>query len=147
MDVSESQKSVLEDHLLLTNRINLHRCSDYCLRKPKAKSKDRECRMEFGTEKNPGKKIRTSPKIVRDKNKCMRLEMERDHPMLVQHSSYHTQAWRANCDISLILSKSGAENPSVDEMIAVERYVSGYACKGNESTGATSDLRFIALTR
>jgi hypothetical protein len=35
MDVSESQESILEDHLLLCNRINLHRCSDYCLRAPK----------------------------------------------------------------------------------------------------------------
>ena len=32
MDASTSQETLLEDHLLLTNRINLHRCSDYCLR-------------------------------------------------------------------------------------------------------------------
>ena len=31
MDVSSSQESLLEDHLLLTNRFNIHRCSDYCL--------------------------------------------------------------------------------------------------------------------
>jgi hypothetical protein len=41
---------------------------------------------------------------------------------------------RANGDISLILSKSGPENPSVDEIIAVEKYITGYACKGNEPT-------------
>ena len=34
-DVSHSQECLLEDHLLLTNRINLHRCSDYCLTTPK----------------------------------------------------------------------------------------------------------------
>jgi hypothetical protein len=59
---------------------------------------------------------------------------------LVQHSQYHTQAWRANGDISLILSKNGPENPSVDEIIAVEKYITGYACKGNEPTGAIADL-------
>ena len=30
MDVSDTQESLLEDHLLLTNKINIHRCSDFC---------------------------------------------------------------------------------------------------------------------
>lgn len=38
MDVCSNQESLLEDHLLLTNRINLHRCSDYCLQPPKSKN-------------------------------------------------------------------------------------------------------------
>jgi hypothetical protein len=38
------------------------------------------------------------------------------------------------------LSKNGPENPSVDEIIAVEKYITGYACKGNEPTGAIADL-------
>jgi hypothetical protein len=66
--------------------------------------------------------------------------MARDHPMLVQHSRFHTQGWRANGDISLILSKSPPENPSVNGIIATEKYVSGYACKGNQPTGAIVDL-------
>ena len=33
MDVSDSQQTLLEDHLLLTNRVNIHQCSDYCLKK------------------------------------------------------------------------------------------------------------------
>jgi hypothetical protein len=70
----------------------------------------------------------------------MRLEMNRDHPMLVQNSRYHTQGWRANGDISIILSKSSPDNPSVDEIIATEKYVTGYACKGNEPTGAVAEL-------
>ncbi|VDI81681.1 Hypothetical predicted protein [Mytilus galloprovincialis] len=57
MDVSESQESILEDHLLLCNRINLHRCSDYCLRAPRNNPSNpvKQCRMEFGTSLNPGK--------------------------------------------------------------------------------------------
>ncbi len=78
--------------------------------------------------------------IVNDKNGSLRLEMSRDHPMLVQHSRFHTQGWRANGDISLILSKSPPENPSVNEIIATEKYITGYACKGNEATGAVVDL-------
>ncbi|XP_061185108.1 uncharacterized protein LOC133193154 [Saccostrea echinata] len=142
MDVSESQESLLEDHLLLTNKINIHRCSDYCLQIPKhrGRSSKRVCRMEFGTEDNPGKTLCSKAAVVRDKNGSLRLEMERDHPQIVQHSQYHTQGWRANGDVSIILSKSNPENNSVDEIIATERYVSGYACKGNQPTGALVDL-------
>ena len=55
MDVCSDQDSLLEDYLLLANRINLHRCSDYCLQEPKSK-KNTEivCRIEFGTETKPG---------------------------------------------------------------------------------------------
>lgn len=86
------------------------------------------------------KQVRSSPAIVKDRNGSLRLEMERDHPVLVQHSRFHTQGLRANGDISLILSKSDPSNPSVDEIIATEKYITGYACKGNEPTGALSDL-------
>ena len=143
MDVGESQENILEDYLLLTNRINLHRCSDYCLRDPKSnksKSTEKQCRMEFGTLSAPGKTIRNEPSIVLDKNGSKRLEMARDHPMLVQHSRFHTQGWRANGDISLILSKNGPDNPSVNEIIATQKYITGYACKGNQPTGAVADL-------
>ena len=141
-DVSGSQDSLLEDHLLLTNRFNIHRCSDYCLRTPKSKKHQNEkvCRMEFGTASSPGKTLREQPEIVKDRNGSLRLELERDHPMLVQHSRFHTQGWRANGDISLILSKSNPDNPSVDEILACEKYITGYACKGGEPTGAVADL-------
>ncbi|CAG2201823.1 unnamed protein product [Mytilus edulis] len=81
MDVSESQESILEDHLLLCNRINLHRCSDYCLRAPRNNPSNpvKQCRMEFGTSLNPGKTVRDNPAIVKDRNGSLRLEMERDH--------------------------------------------------------------------
>ena len=126
--------------LLLSNKFNIHRCSDYCLRPNKHKQSVKECRMEFGTESNPGKTLRNSPALVLDKNKSLRLEMARDHPTLVQHSRFHTQGWRANGDISLILSKNGPENPSVNEIIATERYITSYACKGNQTTESMSDL-------
>ena len=86
------------------------------------------------------KQERDTPAIVKGKNNCMCLEIHRDHPVLVQHSKFHTQGWRANGDISLILSKSETENPSVEDIIATEKYVTGYACKGNQPTGELSNL-------
>ena len=35
MDVSMSKETLLEDYVLLTNRFNIHLCSDYCLKKAK----------------------------------------------------------------------------------------------------------------
>ena len=58
--------------------------------------------------------------------------------LFVQHSRFHTQGWRANGDVSIIVSKSNPESPSVDD-IATEKYVSGYACKGNKPTGVMVD--------
>ena len=89
MDVSSSQESLLEDHLLLTNRFNIHRCSDYCLTSKSGRRK--KCLMEFGTEFSSGKELRQTPAIITDKNGSLRLEMAGDHPMLVQHSRFHTQ--------------------------------------------------------
>ena len=136
-DISDTQESLLEDHILLTNRVNMHRCSDYCLR---SRQGQKVCRMEFGTDLNPGKELRDEPAIVKDKNGCLRLEMKRDHPALVQHSRVHTQAWRANGDISTILSKSDPKNPSVNEIMATEVYICGYSSKGTEPTGALSEM-------
>ena len=143
MDVSSSQQNILDDYLLLTNRINLHRCSDYCLVPPKSKreaASEKVCRMEFGKMSAPGKVLRSDPALVKDRNGSLRLEMARDHPMIVQNSQIQTQAWRANSDISLILSKSSPDNPSVQEITATEKYITGYACKGNQPTGAVADL-------
>ena len=101
--------------------------------------------MEFGPKNMPGKVRRDTPAIVKDKNGSLWLEMQRDHPMLVQHSMYHTQGWRANGDISLILSKNSPDIPSFEVIIATEKYITGYACKGNQPTGAVEELfKYIA---
>ena len=60
--------------------------------------------------------------------------------MLFQNSRLHAQGWRANGDMSIIVSKSDPANPSIDEILATEKYVTGYACKGNQPTGAIADL-------
>ena len=49
MDVSESQESLLEYYLFLTNRINIHRCSDNCWVIPKRSANQGQnvCMMEL----------------------------------------------------------------------------------------------------
>lgn len=141
MEITAAQDGMLEDHLLLVNGVGLHSCSDYCLRTPRhpelgLQPRERVCLMEFGSEFRPGKKLQSGPEIVEDHNGAPSLEMPRDHPRLVQHSRCQLQSRRANGDVSLILSNSPPENPSTDDMIAIIDYVSGYACKDSEPTGA-----------
>ena len=88
MEMAATQDAILEDHLLLVNRVGLHSCSDYCLTTPRhpepgLQPRERVCRMEFGSEFHPGKKLRNSPEIVEDHNGAPRLEMPRDQPRLV----------------------------------------------------------------
>jgi hypothetical protein len=82
MDVSMSQETLLEDYVLLANRFNIHRCSYYCLQNSNT-SKEKACRMEFGTESSPGKELRETSALVKDNNGSLRLEMSRDHPSLI----------------------------------------------------------------
>ena len=42
--------------------------------------------MNIGRESIPGKELRDTPTLKTDKNGSVRLEMARDHPMLVQNS-------------------------------------------------------------
>ena len=60
---------------------------------------------------------------MEDHNVAPHLEMPRDHPPVVQHSRYQLQSWRANGDVSLILSNSAPDNPSTDDIITIIDYV------------------------
>ena len=86
--------------------------------------------MEFSSASHPGKPLRSEPALVKDQNGSLRLEMERVHPVLVQHSKYHTQGWHANGDISLILSRGHPDNPSVNDILATEKYITGLHARG-----------------
>lgn len=96
--------------------------------------------MEFGSEFRPGKKLHSKPQIVNYHNGPPGLEMPCDHPCVNQHSSYQLQLWRANGNVSLILSNSSPGNPGTDDIIAIIDYVCGYACKDIKPTDTTADL-------
>ncbi|EDO32927.1 predicted protein [Nematostella vectensis] len=141
---------------ILLNRVGLHACSDYCLHTPRhdepgIQPGERVCRMEFGSEYHRGKPKREEPDIVADHNGADRLEMARDHPRVVQHSRYNLQSWRANCDLSVILSNSPPDNPSTDDIIAIVDYLCAYACQQEQlKTSLRTCLDeplFVALSR
>ena len=97
--------------------------------------------MKFGGKFHPGKKLHTQPEIVNDHNAAPHLEMPCDQPHVIQHFSYQLQSERANGDVSLILSNSSPDNPSLDDIIAIILYVCrGYASKDSKPTGATANF-------
>ena len=133
-EVVDHEKDLID----LVNLVCLHSCSDYCLRN--TRSGKRVCRMIFGTEEEPGKPLREKPAIIKDLNGSKRLEMKRDHPRMVQISAPVLESWRANCDISLILSESDPKNPSTRDIIPVSKYLTEYVGKGMEGSGALGDV-------
>ena len=50
------------------------------------------------------------------------------------------QSWKTISDVNLIIYNSPLDNPSTDDIIAIDDYVCGYACKDSKPTGATAYL-------
>ena len=106
IQIFDSQASILEDHLLLEIRTDLHRFYDYsCKCRKRIMSTNKFSKWTLVLKNTQGNHYGIHLHI-RWKKCCLRLEMPRDHPNLVHHSQYHTQAWRANGDISNIVTKN-----------------------------------------
>ena len=87
----------------------MHQCNRYCLKSTKVGT-PRTCRSHFGTESEfrkvdtPGMDQIQNAKIQIDRKGIAHFRMRRTHSVrLVQHSKYLLKAWRANCDIKLLL--------------------------------------------
>ena len=108
----------LQQHRInITNRVRLHACSAYCLKKSKLDKQRNselqvlrrmECRMLFGTE-NPlvtsrtdGKPSSTKPCFTSIGTRTI-YTAPRDHPRLVQGSDLLTSMYGANQDTQVIL--------------------------------------------
>ena len=136
MGVSENEENLLEEYLLQRNFVNIHRCSDYCL----GGKGGQMFRMEFGTGDAPGLTLRQMPEIVKDNNRSYKLERVKGSPYACTKFKIYDTDGEQTGHFSVILSKSGVKNPSMSEIIASEVYINGYSCKGNQGTGALSDL-------
>jgi len=114
-------------HYILTLKLN------------KQPSKNRVCRVGAGEEmtKNkadtPGFKLIEHPLLEHNHKHCLKLNLTRNHPRVVQSSLDLLQSWRANCDIQLLIYSSDPKNPDVQDIARVTDYVVAYACKGNKT--------------
>ena len=132
------ENSGLNDHYIaLVNRIALHICNGYCLKYKRKNKKDsdsqskpkKSCRFHYG-ELNPETK-RTSGKPVHPfeaqiiEGSHPRYEGPRDHPRYIMHIKLKLLTWLANCDTQPIIDQ---------DLLALLKYISGYACKGGCTT-------------
>ena len=56
--------------------------------------------------KTPGWEITSKDIIIEDLRGFKKLSLKRNHPRLLQTSLYCLQAWRANCDVSIMIYDS-----------------------------------------
>ncbi len=87
----------------------MHHCNRYCLKSTKAGT-PRMCRshywteFEFGKVDTPRKDLIQNAEIQIDMKGISHFRMRRTHSVrLVQHSKYLLKAWRASCDVKLLL--------------------------------------------
>lgn len=133
---------ILEDHANLAHYAVNHRCTEYCLGDvDKFGIKQRTCRFGFGQERTPnqgdtpGKDLRAKSTIEKNARGIEHLLLPRSKSRTInQHSQYALQAWRANCDVQLLIYRSNPNVPDVSEIQAVCNYCASYAVKVHQTT-------------
>jgi hypothetical protein len=113
----------------------MHHCKRYCLKSNKAGT-PRTCRSHYGTESEfgkidtPGMDLTQNTEIQIDRKGISHFRMRRTHLVhLVQHSKYILKAWRADCDVKLLLYFTNPTCPDLREIEDVCRYVVAYTNK------------------
>lgn len=99
--------------------------------------RNRVCKCGAGKERTPqmcdtpGFPLQASASIVRERQRCQKLRMPRNHTRINQTSTCLLQSWRANCDIQILIYDSSPHNFDLREVSKVTDYVVAYSCKGN----------------
>jgi hypothetical protein len=111
----------------------MHHCNRYCLKSNKAGT-PRTCRSHYGTD-TPRMDLIKNAEIQIDRKGMSHFRMRRTHLVhLVQHSKYLLKAWRANCDIKLLLYFTNPTSPDLREIEDVFRYVVVYTGKRHNTS-------------
>ncbi len=118
----------------------MHQCNRYCLKSNK-NGTPRTCRSHYGTESEfgkvntPGMELIQLANIQRDKKGITHFRMRRTKSVrLVQHSKFILKAWRANCDVKLLLHFSDPTSPDLREIEDVCSYVVAYTGKRHNTS-------------
>ena len=84
-----------------------------------------------GMGDTPGFVIRDVPCVVNEHQRCLKLQMPRNHARVNQTSLDLIQTWRGNCDIQIMIYESNPDNFNLREISKVTDYTVAYSCKGN----------------
>jgi hypothetical protein len=129
-----------EDILQLTQDCMLHECNSYCLKSTKVGT-PRTCKSHYGTESEFGKldtlgiDLIENAQVEINRKGISHFRMRRTYSVhLVQHSKSLLKAWRANCDIKLLLYYSNPTPPDISEIEDVCKYVVAYTGKRHNTS-------------
>ena len=129
-EICERNAGINSHYIALVNGVALHKCSSYCLKRKKRDGKQvKYWRFHFGeqdpsTKKMSGKNMHPYNAMITD-DTHPRFEGPRDHPRLIMNIKTKLITSLANCDTQPIID---------DSLIALQKYIAGYACKGGAST-------------
>jgi hypothetical protein len=122
-------KDINQDQVNLSLFCQHHSCSHYCLRTVTQKSsktrKKRKCRMSCGEEiipiscATPGWKLCENDLIQKDDRGFKKIVLRRNHTRILQTSLFCLQAWRANCDVSIMIYYSDPSCPDLNKIAEV----------------------------
>lgn len=136
-DIRVDTSSEYNDAQDLLKAVQVHGCSNFCMKTSQSKNKDRCCKAGCGSETakgkcdTPGFPLSASPEIKTDHRHAQKLYMPRNHKRINQTSMDLLQSWRGNCDVQLLVYNCDPKNPDVGEIARVTDYVVAYSCKGN----------------
>ena len=124
-----------KDYTDLLNTVQRHtKCnSAYCLKTDK--NGDQYCRFNFPFEKNESTHVKFEKLKTKNGESNFRASIvsKRNDPRVNRHQRLQLQAWRANCDIQLIL----------DHHACIE-YLAKYASKGENMSSVVRDA-FVSV--
>ncbi|XP_066914121.1 uncharacterized protein [Clytia hemisphaerica] len=116
-------------HIALTNKVGLHKCNNTCLNEKSDGAKTKYCRFHFGkfdieNRTSEGKETHPFHSLIKP-GEHPRFEGNRDHSFLISHVKTRLLTWLANSDTQAIIDQ---------DLMALLRYITQYACKGAKST-------------
>jgi hypothetical protein len=118
----------------------LHECNRNCLKSSKART-PRTCRSHYGTKSEfgnlntPGMDLIEKAQIQINRKGISPFIMRRTHPVhLVQHNKSLLKAWRASCDIKLLLYYLNPSHPDICEIEDACKYVVAFTGKRDNTT-------------
>ena len=83
-----------------------------------------------GSKKTKGFQLQDKAVIINDKRGFQRLELQRNHPTVLQTSLHLVRSWRANVDVQLLLYENYPINGDPQDIAKVTDYIVGYISKG-----------------
>ncbi len=118
----------------------MHQCNRYCLKsiqigKPRTIGSHYGTELEFGKVDTPGMELIQHAKIQQDKKGITHFKMRRTKSVrLDKHSKFILKAWRANCDVKLLLYFSDPMSPDLREIEDVCHYFVAYTSKRHNTS-------------